>query len=167
VRDEIDQLEHAKWTLERNLHWIGAAEVKTAVIAAAATAMLAALAGAFGDAEPSDRTGWPMFFSVLAGLCLIFALISCGMSVRPRTDGPPTSYVFFMKIVKDPAPDFVEKFRKASTDDFINDLLDQIYRNAEISCDKFRWVKNAMWWSFLAVLPWVAALGALTAAAKP
>lgn len=167
MRDENDQVELAKWTLERNLHWVGAAEVKTAVIAAANTAMLAALAAAFGVVEPSDRTGWPMLFSVIAGICLIAALICSGISVRPRTDGPDSSFVFFGKIVKHTRPDYSEAFRKASTSAFLQDFLDQTHRNAEIACIKFRWVQNAMWWSFLSVLPWVLALGTLTSAARP
>jgi hypothetical protein len=167
MRNETDQLELAKWTLDRNLHWISAAEVKTAVIAAANTAMLAALATSFGAVEPSDRTGWPMLFSVLASLCLLAALICSGMSVLPRTDGPASSFVFFGRVAKHARPDYSDAFRNASTDAFLQDILDQTHRNAQIADTKFRWVRNAMWWSFLSILPWVLALGALTSAARP
>jgi hypothetical protein len=82
--------------------------------------------------------------------------------VLPRTDGPKTSFVFFGKIVKHNSADYSDQFKRADDAALLQDCLDQIHRNAEIACDKFRWVRNAMVWSFVAVLPWCAALASLT-----
>lgn len=161
MTDDIDRLHVAQWILERNLHWIGAAEVKTGVIVAVDTAMLGALAAAFSAVQVGERTAWANVFSIVAAACLLFALFCGAMSVLPRTDGPPSSFVFFGKIVKRTAPDYADAFMHASEGAFLQDCLAQIHRNAEIACDKFRWVRNAMAWSFGGVLPWVGALACL------
>lgn len=158
---ETERLHVAQWILERNLHWIAAAEVKTAVIVALDTAMLGALATAFSAVSVGERIVWANVFSVIAAVCLLSALFCTAMSVLPRTDGPPSSFVFFGKIVKRAAADYADAFTRADTSSFLQDLLDQIHRNAEIACDKFRWVRNAMVWSFVALPPWVAAIGCL------
>jgi hypothetical protein len=167
MEDEPGRLELAKWILERNIYWVGAAEIKTAVIVAADTAMLATLATAFGAVEPSDRTGWPMLFSVVSAICLIAALFCGGMSVLPRTEGPASSLIFFGRIVKLGRPDYAEAFRRADLSALMQDFLDQTHRNAEIACAKYQWVTKAMWWSFLSIIPWILALGVLMSAAKP
>lgn len=159
MNNDQERLSFAQWILERNLHWVGAAEVKTGVIVALNTAMLGGLAAAFSAA--GERTAWANFFSIASAACLLIALFCAAMSVLPRTDGPPTSFVFFGKIVKNSRADYVDSFKRASSAAFLDDCLEQIHRNAEIACDKFRWVRNAMMWSFVAVLPWVAAIGCL------
>src|SRR5688572_17636678 len=98
MRTEDDQLEPAKWILERNLHWVGAAEVKTAVVVAVATAMLGTLGAALGAVPALERVGWTNCASIAAAVLLLFAMICAGASVWPRTDGPKTSFVFFVKI---------------------------------------------------------------------
>jgi Pycsar effector protein len=164
MRIDKDQLELAQYILERNLHWIGAAEVKTGVIVAVDTAMLGALAAAFSVVQSTGRAGWTNLFSFTAAAFLLFALFCAAMSVLPRTDGPPSSFVFFGKIVKREAADYADAFRRADTDTLLKDFLDQIHRNAQIACDKFRWVRNAMLWSFAALIPWVIAIGRLSKA---
>jgi hypothetical protein len=161
MSDEAERLQVAQWILERNLQWIGAAEVKTGVIVALDTAMFGAVAAAFSATEAAERTAWSNLLSIVAAACLLAALFCAAMSVLPRTDGPPSSFVFFGTIVKRTAPDYVDAFRRADSSAFLQDCLDQIHRNAEIACDKFRWVRNATMWSFGAVLPWVAAIACL------
>ncbi len=159
MNDDQERLSFAQWILEKNLHWVSAAEVKTGVIVALNTAMLGGLAAAFGAV--TERSAWANLFSVTSAACLLIAIFCAAMSVLPRTEGPPTSFVFFGKIVKDSRADYVDSFKRADNTAFLNDCLEQIHRNAEIACDKFRWVRNAMMWSFVAVLPWVAAIACL------
>jgi hypothetical protein len=72
--------------------------------------------------------------------------------------------VFFGKIVKRSAADYRDAFRRADGNAFMDDCIDQVYRNAEIAWAKFRWVRNAMMWSFAAFLPWVTSLAYLVKA---
>lgn len=156
MNNDQERLSLAQWILERNLHWVSAAEVKTGVIVALNTAMLGGLAAAFSAAD--DRSSWENLFSIASAICLLISLFCAAMSVLPRTDGPPSSYVFFGKIAKNSRADYVDLFKRADHSVLLDDCLEQIHRNAEIACDKFRWVRNAMAWSFAAVLPWIGAL---------
>lgn len=161
MKNDQERLLFAQWVFERNLHWVAAAEVKTGVVVALDTAMFAGLAAAFSTSKVWEHTAWAHLFSVTSSGCLVAALICTAMTLLPRTDGPPTSFVFFGKIVRQSRADYADSFKRVSEAAFLDDCLDQIHRNAEIACDKFRWVRNAMLWSFLAVLPWVAAIACL------
>jgi hypothetical protein len=159
MNDDQERLSYAQWVLDRNLHWIGAAEVKTGVIVALNTAMLGGLAAAFSS-DPQRSVAANLLAYSSAALLLI-ALFCAAMSVLPRTEGPATSFVFFGKIAKSSRSDYVDSFMRADKAAFLDDCLAQIHRNAEVACDKFRWVRNAMLWSFVAVLPWMGAIGCL------
>jgi hypothetical protein len=156
-----DKLEHAKWILDMHLHWISASEVKAGAIVAIDTAMLGALAAAFSALPSIEHTAWANLSSFIAASCLLIAIFCTAMSVLPRTDGPPNSFLFFGKIVKRSVADYLDAFRRADGSAFLDDCIDQVYRNAEIACTKFRWVRNAMVWSFAALSPWVISLACL------
>jgi hypothetical protein len=161
LENESERFAYAQWVLERNLHWVSAAEVKTGVVVTLDVAMLGALAAAFTDKTLATHTAWANLLSIAAAVCLFLSLYCAAMSVFPRTDGPATSFVFFGKIVKKARHDYSDAFQRASGTAFLGDLLDQIHRNAEIACDKFKWVKCAMGWSFASIIPWVAAIACL------
>jgi hypothetical protein len=158
---ESERLTYAQWVLERNLEWVGAAEVKTGVVITLDVAMLGALAAAFTDKTLAAHTDWANTLSIVAGACLFISLYCAKMSTFPRTDGPETSFVFFGKIVNLKRPDYIDGFQRASRTALLDDLLAQIHRNAEIACDKFKWVKSAMGWSFASIVPWVSAITCL------
>lgn len=83
-----ERLSFARWVLERNLHWVGAAEAKIGVIVALDTAMLGGLAAAFNAVKKADLTAWANFFSSVTAVSLLLALFFCAaMCVLPRTDG--------------------------------------------------------------------------------
>lgn len=165
--NEEEQFEYAQWILERNLHWVSAAEVKTGVVVTLAVAMLGALAAAFTQGKVSDHTSWAILLSSAAAFCLFAALFCAAMSIFPRTEGPKRSFVFFGKIVSDSRADYADAFMHADRSAFLQDCLDQIHRNAEIARDKFKWVRCAMGWSFVGVMPWVAAIAFLLANGSP
>lgn len=153
-----DRIEYAKWILERNLHWISAAEVKVGFIIAVDTAMLGALAAIFSTTKFSENGAWTNLFTIVTTVTLIGAIICAAMAVKPDTKGPPTSFVFFGKVAAQASADYVDHFKRANDDSFLQDLLDQIHRNAEIAKNKYEWVKSAVGWSFLSVPLWAAAI---------
>lgn len=166
MQTDKEKIEQAKWLLERNLSWIAAAEVKVGVIVALDTAMLAGLGTAFGAASKSDREGWVMLFAVIATACLVIGLFSAAMTVLPRVTGPVNSLVFFGRVGALKSSDFADRFTRASQKDVLNDWLAQAHRNAQIACDKFKWVRTAMWFSFLSILPWLGAIVMTVSQAK-
>jgi hypothetical protein len=158
---EPERLKYAQWILERNLAWASAAEVKVGVIVAIDTGMLGSLAGAFGGLYPYQRTPCIYSFAIAATVLLGIAIACAAGAVLPRVEGPASSFIFFGKIVKDPAPDYADKVRSASDRHVLDDCLAQIYRNAEIVCQKFIWVRRAMACSFAGVVPWVVAVASI------
>lgn len=153
-----NRLKMAQWILERNLAWINGAEVKVGVVVTINTAMLAGLATAYSGASAEARVAWVYVFIALAVAGLCSSLFCAAMAVLPRLDGPAQSLLFFGRIAKMGQGDYIEALAKASEDTLVADLAAQIHRNAEIACTKFGWVRSAMVWSFLAILPWAAAI---------
>lgn len=161
MTDDLERLKFAQWVMERHLAWIAAAEVKTGVAVAIDTGMLGALATAFSSLQPGDRTAWATLMTVAAGVCLFVAVLCAATALLPRTNGPKSSHIFFGGIIKNEATEYDQKFRASALPDMLSDCLAQIHRNAEIARDKFKWVRKSMMWSFIAVLPWTAALALL------
>jgi hypothetical protein len=158
---EKERLQTAQWVLERNLAWIAAAEVKVGVIVAIDTAMLGGLGAVFSAADGSARTQWAWLFTIAAVVSLGVGLFCAAMAVLPRVTGPEHSLLFFGRVGVSDAAEYMDAFKKATHTNFIDDWTAQIHRNAQIACDKFAWVKKAMLWSFLSVLPWFTGIVAL------
>lgn len=159
---EIERIEHARWILERNIGWIAQAEVKVAVIISLDAAMVSALAAAY--TANNSKTAWAILLSVLCGLVMLGAFVSCFMVVKPRVKGPETSFVFFGKVVKKDRVAFSSDFATAAPSQFLLDLTDQIHRNAEIACEKHGWVRLAAMWSFAAGAFWIPSVALLVKA---
>lgn len=158
VNNDNNRLKAAQWVLERNLAWINAAEVKVGIIVAIDTAMLAGLAAAFGDSDAAARTAWAYVWVVGATVVLASGIFCAAMAVLPRLNGPAKSLVFFGRIGQLDEAEFVERFKKATDDQLLEDWSAQIHRNAQIACMKFGWVHTGMVWSFLSLVPWFAAM---------
>lgn len=155
---DSSRFEYARWVLERNLHWVSLVEAKTAVVASVDTAMLGALAVAFGALEPSERTAWGILWLVFASVLLCLSIARGALAVWPQTNGPPTSFVFFGKIKAVAADVYRREFLAADDDALLNDLLAQIHRNAEIASNKYTHVTTSMKLAIVSLPIWVIAL---------
>lgn len=166
AEQEMDggKVEHARWILERNLHWIAVVETKTAVILSIDTALLGALAVAFSDLTANERTACSVIVAVLAAIPIAASMIYGALAVWPQTDGPPTSFIFFGKIKNWSADRYRAEYRAATDDTFLTDCLDQIHRNAEIACLKYGRIATSMKLAFLSLPLWLVAIGVLVAA---
>lgn len=154
----IDRLQTAQWVFERQLSWIAAAEVKVGVLVALDTSMLGGLGAAFSTADVKTRTYWAVLFTMTATILLAIGLICAAMAVLPRVTGPDKSLLFFGRIGPRSEADYVCDFKSATVEQLIDDWAAQIHRNAQISCTKFKHIRMGMIWSFMAILPWFAAI---------
>lgn len=154
--DIADRVGFAQWVLERNLHWIAAAEVKVGVVITLDLAMLGGLAAAV-DAH---GTRWPSvaLFSISAVLIVLTALSCAIYSVLPRTGGPKRSLIFFGRIAELGRSDYVDQFSSASLKSLLKDCLEQVHRNAEIACEKHLWVGKAVKITAIGMAPWASAI---------
>lgn len=158
MSSEKERLLVAQWVLERNLTWVAAAEVKVGVIVAIDTALLGSVGAAYAGADAVARTAWAYLWAIGAGVAAAVGIFCAAMAVLPRLDGPAKSLVFFGRIGTLDQAEYCEKFKNASDVQLLEDWTAQIHRNAQIACDKFSWVRASMYWSFISVLPWFAAI---------
>ena len=156
MTDEHERFRVAQWILERQIGWIATADVKIGAIVAIQTAMAGVLAAAFSVA--THRSEWAIICTVTAFVCTMGAFICSALGLLPRTVGPDRSLIFFGKICDLRRPDYTAALRAVTDTQMLDDCADQIHRNAEVACEKHGWVKRAMIWGFLGVLPWVIAI---------
>lgn len=157
----LDRLKYAQWVMERNLQWIAASDVKTAVIVTVSTGMLGALAATFSATPVSCHGFLANLSTIVAAGCLAFAIFCAAMTVFPRISGPSTSNIFAVAIAKQSLLEYSDKFKKASDEELLADCLAQIHRNADIATQKFSWVRAGITSGLFGIFPWVLALAAL------
>jgi hypothetical protein len=161
MTDDKQRVEIAKWLFERTLGWIATSDVKVGVAMALDTAMLGGLAAAFSASEPHLRSAWCYLATLIAAGGMVVAMFCAGMAAIPRMLGPVNSMIFFARIAAKKEDDYVDEFAKMSEKEFLADLTTQIHRNSQIANVKHVWVRKALVWSFLAAIPWIAAIGML------
>lgn len=152
------KVQDAQWVLERTLGFIAAAEVKVGAITALGTAMLAALGAMLPD-SPMGGYAWTLCAATI--LFVLCAFACAAMVLIPRTGGPPKSLVFFGKIAALDRDEYGTQLKSVSDDALLKDLADQIHRNAEIACEKFKWVTRSLRFSVGAAFFWFWAVGVM------
>jgi hypothetical protein len=153
---DTERLLEAKWILERQLAWIAAAEVKVGIVTTIDIAMLAGLGALYTGA--AHKTGWVIGIAVAFAVLAVVALFCAAVAISPRLQGPSKSMLYFGAIAAGASADYATDFKQARAGDLLSDLLAQIHRNAEVARDKHTWVGRAVMVSFLAALPWIAAV---------
>lgn len=158
INHSPSRLETAQWVFERQISWINAADVKVGVIVALVLALLGGLASAFNISEPDCRRWWTYVLIGVTTLFLVLALCYAARALNPKTDGPSESLLFFGPISKKAVTHYQEQFSSATEEALLLDWTKQIHRNAFIACEKYKSVKLSMRFSFLAAVPWSAAV---------
>lgn len=155
-----DRLSHARWTLERQLTWITAADAKVGVVIALHVAMISGLGAAYTAAN-ADRSAWVNVMTFGYAALVVGSLICAAMALWPRTDGPKSSMLFFGCVAKARCEQYVEDFKKKDEDYFLADLAEQAHRNAQIAQAKISHVGWAMKLAFIGAFAWVLAVALL------
>ena len=158
MTNDTQRLEHAKWVFERTLGWIATADVKVGAAVAIDTVLVGGLVAAFAASASGARTGWVLLSIVTSLAALAVAIYCAALAAIPRMLGPVKSMIFFARIAEYQEPDYVSQFLKVTERAFLEDLITQIHRNAEIATLKHTWVRKSLTWSFLAAIPWLSAV---------
>lgn len=154
--DLKDKIANAQWILEKNLSWIASADVKAGVIITLNIAMLGGLAATYSNSPL--KICWAQLFTILAAALEVLSTAFTAAAIFPRLKGPKKSLIFFGKITDLTFTDFDNQLKNSSDEIFLNDLSEQIYRNAEIANEKHLWVKKATITSFISSIAWVLAI---------
>ncbi len=157
-QDEL--IAHLRWVLERQLHWISAADVKAGGMIGAYMA-LAAIAATLLDSANPPAIAKLLF--VVAGFTMIPAL-ACAVAVFfPRVDATRSSCIYFGEIAQQDLAKFLA--RRQSKGEVIDDLLAQIFINAKIATCKHKFAKNSILIGAASLAVWIGAVATLMGAA--
>ena len=142
--------------LTRLLDWEHAAGSRLALILPLSTAMLGTLA----VIAPLSWQ-WPLMGAIAASFALLFlalSIIFAWIVSFPRTKGPKGSLIYFGGITTRDLPQYENEVKSLTPNQYLEDLIRQCHRNAQIAEQKYVWVQRSMACLLLAVLPWGIAL---------
>lgn len=146
--------------LDRVLGFFQRVDAKSAVVLAVDTGMLAFLASKLPPLE--TLRWWEIVIPGLAVALLGLSLWQVYKETFPTLSGGNRSLIYFREIAARTEAKFIEEFREQSEQNYVNDLLGQIWRNSEILREKFDHLKTACIFLALAIPPWIVALALFT-----
>ena len=153
---EAKQLVDAtKYQLQLVLGFFSRVEAKASVVLAVNTGMLGALAA---NLPSSQNFQWRMFVAVVPVVLIGLSDWFLFRITFPDLKGGSNSLVYFRTIAERTEHKFIEEFMAMDTNDYVKDMLGQVWRNSEILSKKFDHLKAAFILMLLAILPWVIAL---------
>ena len=154
--NNLDNYTIADKLLSLQLKWVAAADAKVSPVFAIDTAMLGALAALVPSA--SQWTIGAGITATIATLALVGSILCLAQATFPRLDGPEGSILFFGSITSMSESDYINRMLSCSDEELMKDIRRQIYRNAQIASEKFKFVKWAMVFSFISLPFWLIAL---------
>ncbi len=149
-------IERAEKSLQRMLEWIGRHDLRSGATMGITVAMLGAL-----SAATPPMAKWTASFTVALvltgiGFAVVVGEIIHGLFPRLRNDRP--SMFFFGSIAAMPQEEYKRRFMGLTDEDYLNDVLGQVYLNARILRSKFRSLRRAIFALMLTVPSWACAL---------
>lgn len=151
-----DQIAWSESQLSRLLEWVRAAESRLGLVLPLATAMLGTLAVLAPD--KISWTVWAGIATFVSALLLLMSLVFAACASFPRTTGPKGSLIYFAGIVAKDVQQYQDAVKSMTPDSYLNDLIRQCHRNAQIAERKYTWVQRSMGCLFAAALPWFASV---------
>lgn len=147
------RLSLAQWTLDKNLGWIAASEVKSAFTFAAAASMLGVLYAGISSAQ--WLSPYLIYSAIAAFLLLIISCLHTILVVIPRLSGPSNSLLFFGATSQKSRDEYTNQFFEFSSEEILQDIATQIHRNSEIAHKKQTLVKRGIIFLMLGAIPWL------------
>lgn len=150
--EEDIKLAHLRWVLERQLHWIAAADVKAGGMIGAYMA-LAAIAATLLDSGSSPPQSKMLF--LIAGAAMLPAFGFAMAVFFPRDSAERSSLIFFGEIASLAFDQYKSRGNAADSEQIKDDLLSQIHANAVIARSKHNYAKASIVWGTVALSVWV------------
>jgi len=148
--------ERVEKILQLQLDWVKVADAKVPSIFAINVVMLGVIAALMKEISSYSNTN--SVFSALSLIPLVLSIGFLALAIFPRLSGPKGSNVFFGGITKKAEAAYLEEVKALSEEKYKDDLLSQVYRNAEIAETKYSYIKKAFISSFVSVPFWLVAI---------
>lgn len=137
-------------SLSRMLEWVRASNTKVTPMLAISLAMLGVPASLVKEWTPI--VAFPLVIASLGpAMCLVF----CWRATFPQTKSVNKSLLFFGTVADMSLDDYRSQVRARNKTSYLEDLMYQTHRNAEIAQDKHSKLKWAMQSLFIGILPWL------------
>ncbi|UUO22414.1 hypothetical protein FGD67_03710 [Colwellia sp. M166] len=147
------KIERAEKILQLQLDWVKTADAKVPALFAINISMLGVL-----SALAKAATSWSLVSGIFVVICaslLIYSIGNMAFTMFPSLLGPNTSNLYFGGIAKQSNEDFHEKIKQLSDDEYLDDLINQAYRNAEIAKSKYGYIKKSSVYLLLSFPIWL------------
>jgi hypothetical protein len=142
--------------LTRQLKTNFAADTKVSTLIGINTTMLAVLAALI--TRTSTASPWVITLVALSAGGLLIGLLFLSLSSVPRTSRTNASIVFFGSVANMDGDAYGEAVRTITEQDYLDDLIRQTHRTAEIATQKYRWIQRAQLAWYISILPWLLAV---------
>lgn len=145
--------QRAEKILSLQLDWVKTADSKIPSIFAINIGMLGAI-----TALVKIREEWTSFSIVIPLICSLLLLLSIGclaLAMFPRLKGPKGSNLFFGEINRQDEDSFKKEVLHSTDEGYVEDILSQSYRNAEIANSKYTFIQKAFFFTFSSVPLWL------------
>ncbi len=157
--NNLDSINAARDQLNRTLTFFSRVDAKASVILGVDTGLLAVLAT---RAFPYATLRWewiPIGLTLIALSTSFWHLFKEAFPVLKGGDG---SALYFREVAKQTEAKYFETWKNLSDEQYLNELLGQVWRNSEILKQKFDHMRWAFYSLAVAIVPWVVSLALLT-----
>ena len=149
-------LEAVERQLDRLLTFFPRVDSKVSALFAVTSAQLAV--AALNLTLDDLKVWWIAACLVAFILSAAWVMIHLYRCTYPHLEGGQQSLIYFAEIVKKQPHAYIRSIGNVQVDVYREDVAGQIYRNAEILCLKYRFLKRATIGASLCILPWSAFL---------
>ena len=139
--------------LDLLLAWVRASESRLVFLLSLSTAMLSVIT--IFSRSIVGWSAWTSAMAIVAGLWLALGIASCIASVFPRTGGRSASLIYFRGIESLELEEYRRRVASRTTDEYVDDLVEQCHINAKIAATKYRWVKKSLTFVSLGFASWI------------
>ena len=158
IEDYMDNKQLAEISrdqLSRVLSFFSRVDTVSSVVLGIDIAMIAVL----GTTAPAPKlfTRYTVVALVPVGLIAV-SLWHLYRGTFPRLEGGWRSLIYFREIAQRNEKEFIKEWSSQTEDEYLKDLLSQIWRNSEILTQKFDHLRAAFKWLALALVPWIVVL---------
>jgi hypothetical protein len=140
-------------SLARLLQMEANADSKLSINVAIDTTMLA-IAAALTQ-RVASAPGWVFALAAVAGFFLLLSLLCLSFCALPRTSKTTSSVVFFGSIARNTLGAYDGMVKSLTEEQYLDDLIMQCHRNAQIASTKYTWIQRAQAAWFASIVPWL------------
>jgi hypothetical protein len=158
------RIDAARDQLNRTLTFFGRVDSKASVIFGINAGLLAVLAT---RAFPYNALRWEI---MPIGATLVLLGVSFWhlyAEAFPALDGGENSLLYFREVAKRTEATYIDAWKETTDEQYLSDVLGQVWRNSVILSQKFNHVKWAFNSLALAIVPWLVSLAILSLRTMP